>query len=337
MVLRRIKSVLSANRLFQFIRSFYRFAFLRSNTSLLAQSCRFVIVGPPMELRQLRYFATVARELNFTRAAARLHVAQPALSRQIKQLEEELGVPLLVRDNRKVSLTARGESFLGEAESILQQSERAMQKARTGELRSVNVAYVWGLFHSMVPRALLNFRKIEPDLAVNLFDMSAAEQSRALSAGRVDVGFIGLAHEAETAKLEKHGVGTTHFIIALPQNHRLAKSRSIDLSGLGSDVFLLISDEHFPGASQIIRSACTQAGFNPRTLRAAERGHTILSLVAAGCGVALLPEPLAALPHPGVVFRQPAGAVEADLFVAFRKGLEPSLRASLLRALKDTS
>ena len=290
-----------------------------------------------MELRQLRYFATVARELNFTRAAARLRVAQPALSRQVKQLEQELGVPLLNRNNRKVSLTEHGQSFLVEAESILQQSERAMQKARATEQRSLNIAYVWGLFHSTVPQVLQNFRKLVPTVSLNLSDLSAVEQGRALTSGIIDVGFIGLAFEAEAAQLEKHRIGSTQFVIALPDSHKCAKARSVPISALENDVFLLISEENFPGASQVMLRACARAGFKPKTLRVAERGHTILSLVAAGCGVALLPVPLSDLPHSKIVFVAPAEPIRADLFVAFRHDLEASLRRNLLRALKIAS
>jgi DNA-binding transcriptional LysR family regulator len=288
-----------------------------------------------MELRQLRYFTTVARELNFTRAAARLHVAQPALSRQVKQLEDELGVPLLVRNHRGVTLTPRGQTFLAEAESILEQSDRAMRRARVVEQQRLNVGYVWGLFHSVVPQALQKFRAFEPGVAVSLFDMSAVEQGRALADGRIDAGFIGLAFEAEAARLEKHRVGSTRFVIVLPECHPLGRSRKIKLSALENEVFLLISDEHFPGASQIMLRACAEAGFRPRTLQVAERGHTILSLVAAGCGVALLPEPLSALPHTNVIFRRPAEPVTADLYVAFRNRFEEPLRRSLLRALNE--
>jgi DNA-binding transcriptional LysR family regulator len=286
-----------------------------------------------MELRQLRYFATVARELNFTRAAARLHVAQPALSRQVKQLEQELGVALLHRNHREVTLTPRGKSFLLEAESILEQSDRAMQRARATHQQPLNIGYVWGLFHSTVPHALQKFRALDPAIAVNLFDLSAAEQGKALASGRLDVGFIGLAFEAEAERLEKHRVGSTNFVMALPENHPLAKSRSIKLCALENEVFLVISDEHFPGASHVMLRACADVGFKPRTLQVAERGHTILSLVAAGCGVALLPEPLSALPHTNVTFRRPSTAITADLFVAFRKNLERRIRENLLRAL----
>jgi DNA-binding transcriptional LysR family regulator len=286
-----------------------------------------------MELRQLRYFATVARELNFTRAAARLHVAQPALSRQVKQLEEELGVPLLVRNKRSVQLTRQGESFLSEVEQILQQSERAMRRARANGADALNIGYVWGLFHSIVPPILQRFRALEPEFAVHLFDLPAAEQGRGLKMGTIDVGFIGLAFEAEEAALPMRRVGTTDFVVALPEGHRFARGRAVDLKTLADEVFILISDEHFPGAARVMKEACSNAGFKPRTLQV-ERGHTILSLVAAGCGVALLPESLQALPHANVVFRPVAQRISAGLFIAWRKGLESAARRSLFAAME---
>jgi DNA-binding transcriptional LysR family regulator len=286
-----------------------------------------------MELRQLRYFSMVARELNFTRAAARLRVAQPALSRQVKRLEEELGVTLFLRDNRSVTLTAKGRNFLKDAEEILRRSESAMEHARGKAGNTLRVGYVWGLFHSIVPPALQKFRVLECDVAVHLFDLSAADQGRALASGKLDVGFIGLAFEAAEAGLEMRRIGKTGFVVALPEGHPLAGCRVIDLKGLADEVFLLISEEHFPGASQVMLNACTAAGFRPRTLQV-ERGHTILSLVAAGCGVALLPEPLCALPHMNVVFRPIKAPVSADLFIAWRKGLESGIRSHLLQSLE---
>src|SRR5688500_6378859 len=216
-VLRRILSVVRAHCSSQFIRVFCLLSRRRRQyffaRALMPNRYRVRV----MELRQRRYFATVARELRFTRAAARLHVAQPALSRQVKQLEDELGVALLHCNRREVILTPRGQSFLAEAESILQQTDRAMQRARATQQRSVNIGYVWGLFHSAVPQALQKFRALDPAIAVNLFDMSAAEQGKALSVGRLDVGFIGLAFEAESERLEKNRVGSTNFVIALPE------------------------------------------------------------------------------------------------------------------------
>jgi DNA-binding transcriptional LysR family regulator len=257
-----------------------------------------------MELRQLRYFVMVADDLNFTRAAARLHVAQPALSRQIKQLEDELGATLFHRNKRTVKLTSSGEAFLREARALLDQAERAFAHVRGDSGRTLNVGYVWGLFHSTAPAALQRLRTASSGVTVNLFDMSASEQARGLIAGRLDFGFIGTAFEAETAGLEMKHIGRCEFNAVLPQNHKLARNRLIRLPSLSQELFMLISEDQFPGASRIMEHACEGAGFQPRVLQVADRGHTLLGMVAAGCGVALLPETLRALPHAGVVFRR---------------------------------
>jgi DNA-binding transcriptional LysR family regulator len=272
-----------------------------------------------MELRQLRYFAGVARELNFTRAAARLRVAQPALSRQIRALEQELGVELLTRDSHGTQLTDAGRAFLAEAESLLKQSEQAVRNAQAGgkQSQSLNVGYVWGLFHTQVPGWVAQFRQANPNVAVNLFDQSATQQARALAEGKLDLGFIGFAYEPDAARLAKRKVGECAFMAALPRKHPLARKRTIELQSLAQEYFIVISEETYPGAAHVLKDACRQAGFTPRILQSVERGHTILGLVAGGCGVTLLPEPLQALPHEGVVFRPLAAAPRGELFVAW--------------------
>jgi DNA-binding transcriptional LysR family regulator len=290
-----------------------------------------------MELRQLRYFAMVARELNFTRAAEKLHLAQPALSRQIKQLEAELGVALFFRDKRSVRLTDKGRDFLPEAESILLQASQAMDRMHGRGDKELKIGYVWGLFHSIVPAVLQRFRELAPATAISLLDLSAAQQGKLLTTGKLDAGFIGFAFEADQAGLEKARIGICDFVIALPKGNRLCRQPAIDLASLAREFFLLISNEHFPGASHLIREACASAGFQPRVLQTAERGHTILNLVAANCGLALLPAPLRELPHEGVVFRPPMKAISADLYLAWRSDLDKEvvkqLRSSLDRAL----
>lgn len=274
-----------------------------------------------MELRHLRYFVGVAAELNFTRAAQALRVAQPALSRQIRQLEDELGVKLLERGRHGARLTEAGTAFLAEARALLQQSENAVRVARqTGNASGaeLNIGYVWGLFHSLVPPLLDRFRRQAPGTAVHLFDLSALEQAKGLSEGRLDAGFIGFAHEADAAGLNKRKVGRCAFVAALPRDHRAARLTRVPLAGLAEDFFLGISDRTYPGASHHVMAACERAGFRPRILQMVERGYTILGLVAGHCGVALLPESLQALPHPGIVFRPLMEPPEADLYLAWR-------------------
>lgn len=289
--------------------------------------------GRPVELRHLRYFVAVADELNFTRAARRLRVAQPSLSRQIRQLEEEMGVVLFRRDRRSVGLTPAGQTFAEEARQILAHSllaVRAAQGTQQEQAGSLNLGYVWGLFHSFAPEVINRFRKAHPRVTVNLFDKTATQQARALAEGTLDVGLIGFAHEADDAGLAKAKVGSCRFVAALPEKHPAARQRQVSLGKLSADSFFVISEEHYPGAFRFALEACVRAGFRPKVLQTAERGHNILGLVAGQCGVALLPEPLRELPHPGVVFRPLAQAVEADLFVAWARQAPALLREAFV-------
>jgi DNA-binding transcriptional LysR family regulator len=290
-----------------------------------------------MELRHLRYFVGVASELSFTRAAQKLHVAQPALSRQIRQLEDELGIKLLERDKRGVQLTEAGKAFLAEARTLLKQSEHAVRVAqKTGQAggKELNVGYVWGLFHSLVPPVLAHFRQCSPETAVHLFDLAPLVQAQALIEGRLDAGFIGFAHEAGRTGLHKRKVGTCTFVAVVPQDHRAARKPTVSLASLSDDFFLGISDQTYPGASQHVTEACERAGFRPKVLQMVERGYTILGLVAGKCGIALLPESLKALPHSGIVFRPLTEPPVADLFVCWRTGPTPSPLAKFLTVLE---
>jgi DNA-binding transcriptional LysR family regulator len=274
-----------------------------------------------MELRQLRYFVAVAQELSFTRAAEKLHLVQPALSRQIRQLEEEIGVRLLERNRRATHLTEAGRAFLGEACALLEQSDRAVRVARKAGSPArghLNIGYVWGLFHSIAPAVIARFRQLMPEVAVHLFDLTAIEQAEALAEGRLDAGFIGFAREADAAGLAKRSVATCTFVAVLPQNHRFSRKSPLALRALADEPFIMISERTYPGASEDILAACEKAGFRPKISQKSERGYTILGLVAAHCGVALLPESLRNLPHPGVVFRALSEPPEAELHVAWR-------------------
>ena len=291
----------------------------------------------PVELRQLRYFVGVAREQNFTQAALKLRVAQPALSRQIRQLEEELGVKLLERGTRGVELTGPGEVFLAEAVALLEQSERAVRQTQMSgqqEQRQLNLGYVWGLIHTMVPHRLARFRQLNPEVAVNLFDLSATQQAESLARGKLDLGFIGFALEADAAGLAKRKVGECAFMAVLPSTHPAARRRQVPITALAQDFFIVISDQTYPGAARVVAEACRGAGFRPKTLQAVERGYTILGLVAGNCWVTLLPESLQALPHPGVVFRPLRAAPKADLFVAWQPGSESEATRAFLNSLQ---
>jgi DNA-binding transcriptional LysR family regulator len=291
-----------------------------------------------MELRHLRYFVGVAEMLNFTRAAQQLRVAQPALSRQIRQLEDELGVQLFKRNRREVRLTPSGEIFLREARALLDRSAEAVrltQTAHAGQTPQLNLGYVWGIFHSLVPRLLTRFRRQHRDVALHLFDLTATQQVEALQEGRLDLGFIGFADEADAARLAKQQIGSCRWVAALPRSHRAARRAQLELSSLAQEFFLVISERTYPGAARWVTRACQQAGFRPRVVQSPERGHAILGLVASGGGVALLPESLRALPHPGVVFRPLVDVPASDLFVAWNESRPSPERDAFLGVVGD--
>src|SRR5579859_2913771 len=181
-----------------------------------------------MELRHLRYFVAVAENLNFTKAAAKLHLAQPSLTRQIHNLEEEIGVRLLNRSKSHVALTEEGRSFLTDARRILAlatESVLAVQRLSRGETGELNIAYLPNFDFELLPETLRAFRQTFPHIALNLFDMSPAEQFRALEAQKIDLGFVGLPPPAAANGLNWESITRHRTIAVLPAKHRLARKR----------------------------------------------------------------------------------------------------------------
>src|SRR6266403_5853451 len=170
-----------------------------------------------MELRHLRYFVAVAEDLNFTKAAAKLHLAQPSLTRQIHHLEEEIGVRLLNRSKNQVALTEEGRSFLVDAKRILAlaaESVLSVQRLSRGETGQLNIAYLSNFDFELLPETLGTFRQSFPHVALNLFDMTPAEQFRALEARKIDLGFIGLRPPAGTRELHWEAIARHKTIVA---------------------------------------------------------------------------------------------------------------------------
>src|SRR5579864_6313422 len=188
-----------------------------------------------MELRHLRYFVSVAEALSFTRAAEKLHTAQPSLTRQIKDLEEELGVRLLNRTKQQVTLTDEGRSFLADAKRLLALATETVESVRrlhSGEIRALNVGYVSNLFHELLPKTLTLFHKSFPGVSVNLFDLSCGEQFRALEDGKLDLGFVGLHEPIARRGLEFRTIASYKTVAALPKDNPLVGQTSVELKAL---------------------------------------------------------------------------------------------------------
>ena len=272
-----------------------------------------------MELRHMRYFVAVAEKLNFTRAAEGLHLAQPSLTRQILNLEQELGVRLLNRSKSRVDLTEEGRSFLIDAKRVLalaEESVQSVQRLSRGETGQLNIAYLSIFNFDLLPKTLGTFRQAFPHVALNLFDMTPAEQFRALEARKIDLGFVGLRFSGAAKDLEWECITSHKAVVVLPANHPLARKKQVSLDDLKTMFFVGLSEKVHPGFREWLYAVCQPAGFIPRILQDAEFETGLLTFVAEGLGVTLAREQIRNLPQPGVVFRPLSTPLKADYWIA---------------------
>ena len=274
-----------------------------------------------MELRHLRDFVTVADELSFTRAAEILHVAQPSLTQQIKLLEQELGVRLLNRIKGRVSLTEAGKVFLADSRRVIalcEDSVRAVQHFNRSETKQLKIGYVASLHYHLLPATLTAFQRAYPEVALNLFDMTCAQQLEALEADKIDLGFIGLRESLAGTNLQAEAVAFYEILVALPRAHQLSRKPQINLKELESHFFVGMSERNYPGWGEWMRRIVSDAGYTPRTLQEADGPLAVLAFVAAGLGAALLPQQVKLLAHPGVAFRPLKPVVKVESCIAWK-------------------
>jgi DNA-binding transcriptional LysR family regulator len=277
-----------------------------------------------MELRHLRYAVAVAEELHFGRAAARLHISQPPLSQQIRQLEDEIGTRLFRRTNRQVQLTEAGEAFVKEARAILAHSEFAARMARRaskGEIGQLTVGTVTSTdsgFFRIVVEILKVFASRYPDVRLILRSMNSEQQIRGLREGALDIGFLTLP--VDDGELEIDWVRAEPLMLALPENHPLCKRKTIPLKMLGNERHVMYSRSMFPGYYDSIISACRKAGFSLNIVHEADAIYTMLALVAAGVGVSMIPASLQETARHGIEFRRITGALpQIEMGAAYRR------------------
>lgn len=276
-----------------------------------------------MDLRHLRYFIAVAEELNFTRAAGRLHIAQPPLSQQIRQLEDELGVTLLQRNSRPVRLTEAGVLFLARARALLASFEDAVADTRRvgrGQAGKLALGFVGSAMFAGLPDVVGAYRDACPDVELVLDEMLAAEIAEALRRRRIDVGFARPALLPE-AGLAQRVILEEPYVAALPRTHPLAARRSVALAELSDDAFVLYPARPEPSVTGLIVAACAAAGFTPRLAQEVLHLQTAIGLIAAGVGVSLVPEAAArAQTGRGVAYIPLANpTVMAPLTIAWRE------------------
>ena len=258
-----------------------------------------------MELRHLRYFRAVAEELHFGRAAQRLLIAQPPLSQQIRQLERELGVTLLIRSTRNVALTPAGRAYLERAIAILDAVDDAADLARRvaeGATGRLTIGCVGSATYSVLPQLVRALSELLPGVEVRVRgEMLAPTQLAALAAGEIDLALLrppvvdpGLCTEV---------IRRDALLVALPEGHRLSGRKKIAVTDLRcEDLISHVGGGHSVMAS-LLTTLCSGAGFTPRVRHEVVETSTLVTLVAAGLGVAIVPAPTSALDIAGVVYR----------------------------------
>ena len=244
-----------------------------------------------MELRHLRYFVAVAEELNFTHAAARLRVAQPALSSQIKDLEQELETALFERGRTGVQLTRAGKSFYLRARSILSQASEAAQEARAAAgtmTGSLVIGYPSGLHLNFLAPVVQAFQKAQPQVTLDFFQGINGQQLKALREGRLDVGFVMLP--APLHDYAQQVIWRVPFQVVLPSKHPLARRRSFELLDLRGEDFVFCTRESRPEFYDEFFRHCANAGFRPRVVKEVGGYPTnMLGLISVGSGLSVLP------------------------------------------------
>lgn len=278
-----------------------------------------------MDLRQLRYFNALAETLNFHRAAERLHISQPPLTVAIRKLEEDLGVALFERDPRGVRLTTAGLAAVAPAREALAAAEKVREAVRQGAagLRGrLSVGFIGSAIGELLPRIVSPFRQAYPDVELALEEMNSVEIVRAIAARRLDVGLVRLP-VMDSAPVAIDVIETDELVAVLPASDVLARRKTLDLGALADRSFIIYSPVSVLHAT--IRLACHRAGFNPRVAQEAVQVQTILSLVEAGLGVALVPGRSARFAGVGVRIVTLAEPVPIAMGVA--RANEPSVLA----------
>ena len=291
-----------------------------------------------MELRHLRYFAAVAQYLNYSEASRRLHVAQPAISQTILDLEDELSVKLLLRTKRSVQLTAAGTAFLREAEDILRRANEAQQlaqRAARGEVGILGIGFFGTASAPILPALVQAYRRRFPNVELRLFELNPDQQLAAFDEGCIDLGFTRKLPSDRRAEFEEEVVYTDQLAIALPAAHALAKQKVIRLKSLAGEPFVQFHRKGAPGLFDEVIAVCRRAGFSPRIINEPNFMATAMTLVESGLGVSLIPRCVRSLNRPQVVIRPIAPkSAQIPLCVAWRKSAHNPALAAFLDTLR---
>lgn len=295
-----------------------------------------------MELRHLRYFAMAAEERNVSRAATRLFVSQPAVSRQIKDLEEELGVKLFIREHTGLRLTEAGNTALAHALEILRQANAMTEAmdlmARRQSSVVVNVGFLPTALPQFLGDALRRFHKAHVGIKVHIFEMSPTQQAEALGTGAIDLALIGEPTAQVKRDFKVAPIFKSRMAMLLPDEHPLVGRKSVRLAEFEKDSFLTLHEDHFPDRPKLMADMFERAGIDAEITFRARGLSDLLGLIGAGAGVAIAPAAMAVMPHPGVVF-VPLSHPRLTLtfMAAWRKGDAVEGQELLLETIRDVT
>lgn len=291
-----------------------------------------------MELRHLRYFCAVAEWQGFSRAARKLHVSQSAISEQIGDLENEIGVQLLHRDKRQISLTVHGEVFLREAKRILQESEKAVEITRSsmrGEIGTLSIGFfVWGT-GSFFPKLIREFRRRHPNVRLSLHELTPSYQIEAFLTGKIDVGFTRPLEPPFDRSLHSELLYEDPIVAVLPKTHPLAKG-PVSIEDLAGETFVLCDRMTSPTLFDVIISLCRKAGFSPRVTNTSTVWSGVLTLVEAGEGIGLVPLGLRHLMSSKLVFCPlQSSTASVGLVLAWRPNADSIIQKAFLDLVRE--
>lgn len=291
-----------------------------------------------MEFRQLKYFIAVAEELNIGRAATRLHISQPPLTRQIQQLEEEFGAQLFLRTARGVELTQAGEMLLHDARNIRDLMEQAVERVREagqGKRGKMDIGIFGSGILDVIPKVLHAFRASHPDVQIALHQMSKQEQIEALRQHRIMAGFNRML--GPLPDISSEPVMLESIVVAVNEKHPLASKPAILLKELADQPLILFPSGARPSFIDKVWALCGDEGFEPKVAQEVGDAPTSVALVAAGFGLSLVPEAATSLSVPGVVYRRLANAPDAvvDLSCIYRTDETSPILQAFLQTIRE--
>jgi DNA-binding transcriptional LysR family regulator len=291
-----------------------------------------------MELTHLRYFIAVADELHFGRAAAKLHIAQPALSQQIKRLEDELEVKLFNRTSRRVELTPAGNVFLSGARGVLARADEACRKAADlgkGKSGCLAIAFNEPAINTFLPEAIAKFMRKYPEVQLSLKELDITEQFRAFDEKRLHLGFMRpFGHD--TSAYSKQLIMKEKYVLALPRKHKLCSQPVLSFEMIANEALILFPRAEHPHLRDSFDECFRSAGIEANIIQELSSKRTTLALVAAGAALAFVPESSTVYSPPGVEFRNVKSDLpEIEIFALWRSENESPLIKNFLALIPD--